>query len=262
MRIARVTKLRNGRMVRKKRPKSASNSRRKVTTAHRKRSVGNPAHMLTLGFMNPKHKRRAIVAKKAKRKRKSNARRATRKSSAARRYTTSNHRRRSTRGRRNAQRIVVITPKRNGRRRSSRNPTFFGQSVNAMKMAEYIAGGLIGVAVNKAVLPMLPAALTSNNFAATATAVALAAAEWFLASLVSKDFGSAVGFGALMAAGSVVLNTFIPQVGSTIGLSGRGWGDFVPGRFVVPQNPVLDAQSGLSSGGGVMHGAYPVAYGR
>lgn len=262
MRIARVTKLRNGRMVRK-RPKPASSSRRKVTRAHRKRSVGNPAHMLTLGFMNPKHKRRAIVAKKAKRKRKSNARRATRRASAARRYTTSNHRRRTGNRRKNAQRIVVITPKRsNGRRRRSHNPTFFGQSINAMKMAEYIAGGLIGVAVNKAVLPMLPASLTSNNFAATATAVALAAAEWFLASMVSKDFGSAVGFGALMAAGSLVLNTFIPSVGSQIGLSGRGFGDFVPGRFVVPQNPVLDAQSGLSSAGGVMQGAYPVAYGR
>lgn len=199
------------------------------------------------------------MATKARRKRKSNkARRNTRKSTARR--MTSNHRRRT--GKRNAQRIVVITPKRNGKRRRSSNPHFFGQQVNAMKMAEYIAGGLIGVAVNKAVLPMLPTSLTSNTFAATATAIALAAAEWFVASLVDKDFGSAVGFGALMAAGTQVLNAFVPSVGSTIGLSGRGWGDFVPGRFVVPQNPILDASSGLASGGGVMHGAYPVAYGR
>jgi hypothetical protein len=136
----------------------------------------------------------------------------------------------------------------------------FGANVPVTKLAEYVAGGLIGVAINKAILPMLPATLTSNNFAATATAVALAIAEWYAGSVLDKDFGAAVGFGALMHAGGVALNAFLPSVGSYTGLSGRGMADFVPGRFVVPQNPILDANGGLTAGGGGQQVAYPAAY--
>jgi hypothetical protein len=65
-----------------------------------------------------------------------------------------------------------------------------------------------------------------------------------------------------MAAGQIAINQWIPSVGSTIGLSGYGLRDFVPGKFAVPQNPVLDALNGAGGpmGGGVVGRAYPPAY--
>ena len=143
-------------------------------------------------------------------------------------------------------------------RRGRRNPAFFGTQATPMKMATYLAGGLIGVTINRAVLPMLPASITGNNFFSVLAAFGLALAEWWVASMVNKDFGSAVGFGALMQAGSTALDTFLPSVGGTIGLSGRrGTGDFVNARFTIPENPILNANplTGMS-------GAYPMAYGR
>lgn len=225
------------------------------SAAPRRSNAGNPAHMLTLGFLNPK---RSHTVKVARRKKSRNTRRAAVRRSAAPR---SNHRRR-TKKRNPGTRIIVMRSKKNGRRRSKRNPVFFGSQTNMSKMAEYVAGGLIGVAVNKAVLPMLPAMMTGSNIMATASAVGLALAEWWVAGMISKDFGAAVGFGGLMNAGSQALNAFVPQVGSYVSLSGyRGMGDFVPARFAVPQNPVLDAATGLPTSGALMQSAYPPAYG-
>lgn len=196
---------------------------------------------------------------------------AKKKAKNAKRATNRSHHHRKHTKRSNAgTKIVVIRPstankkKANaGRYKAKRNPTFFGQQVNPVKLAEYVAGGLIGVTVNKAVMPMLPASMTSNNLAATAAALAIAAAEWWAASMLDKEFGAAVGFGALMQAGSQALNAFVPVVGSAIGLSGRrGTGDFVPGWFAVPQNPVLDGAGNLVTGGAAMTNAYPMPYGR
>lgn len=159
--------------------------------------------------------------------------------------------------------VVFISPKSNkgkmnGHRPRSRNPTFFGSNITPIQMGQYVLGGLIGVTVNRVALPMMPAALTSSNAFATLTAFGLAALEWWAASFISKDFGAAVGFGALMNAATQGLNAFVPSVGTTIGLSGRGAGDFVPGKYSVPQNPILDA--GVSGTGSAMRSAYPAAY--
>lgn len=214
----------------------------------RKSVVGNPAHMLTLGWINP-HKRRTAVAKKAKKK---NAHR--------RRSTTSVARRTNGKRRSNTTRIIMMAPKKNHRRGKRRgNPVFFGANVTPMQMGQYVLGGLIGVTVNRVVLPMLPSALTASSAFATLSAFGLALLEWWAASMIDKSFGAAVGFGALMNAANVGLNAFVPQVGSTIGLSGRGTGDFVPARFTVPQNPILDA--GTPGGGAAQRSAYPMAYG-
>lgn len=178
-------------------------------------------------------------------------------------HRTHNPRRHNRKRNAHPTRIVMIRPnrRRNARYRRHHNPFFFGANVNPTKLAQYIAGGLIGMAVNKAILPMLPAALTSNNFAASASAIVLAIAEWWLGSLVDKDFGSAVGFGALMHAGGQILNTWVPTVGAYTGISGLGrMGDFVPGRFPVPQNPISDANGGMIGGGFGMAVAYPSAY--
>ncbi len=203
------------------------------------------------------------MAVKAKRKSKNRARSHSHRRPPMR--PSAHNRRRS--GRNPGTRVVVIAPKsKNAKRRYGmrRNPTFFGQSVSIAKMGEYIAGGLIGVTVNRVVLPLLPAQVTGNNIFATVAAFAIALAEWWAASWIDRDFGAAVGFGGLMNAGSQALNAFIPQVGSVISLSGprRGVGDFVPGMFTVPQVPVIDPGTGLAIGGGMMTSAYPTAYGR
>ena len=167
--------------------------------------------------------------------------------------------------------VVFISPKSNkgrmntggyqvrkNRRRS--NPTFFGANVTPLQMGQYILGGLIGVTVNRVALPMMPAALTSSNTFATLTAFGLAALEWWAASFISKDFGAAVGFGALMNASTQALNAFVPSVGTTIGLSGRGTGDFVPAKYSVPENPITQGNGGVAGTGGAMRSAYPAAY--
>lgn len=218
----------------------------------RARRSGNPMHMLTLGWVNPHKERRTVVAAKAKKKAKRNSPRA---------HHSVAHRS-AKRSRPNTTRIIMMAPKKNGGRRGRRrssNPMFFGSMVSPIQMGQYVLGGLIGVTVNRVVLPMLPAALTSSNMFATLTAFGLALVEWWAASFIDKSFGAAVGFGALMNAASQGLNAFVPSVGSTIGLSGRGVGDFVPGKFAVPQNPVLDA--GTPGGGPAMRSAYPMAYG-
>src|SRR5487761_1978084 len=155
---------------------------------------GNPAHMLTLGFINSRKRRAETVPAKAKKKSKGAGAYHHHRPTASTSRNVTHHK-----GKRNATRVVVIgRPQENRKRPTKRNPTFFGQNITAMKMAEYVAGGLIGVAVNKAALPYLPAALTSSNVAATVSSVILAAVEWWLGTFVSKDFGAAVGFGALM----------------------------------------------------------------
>jgi len=131
-----------------------------------------------------------------------------------------------------------------------------------MKMGQYIAGGLIGVTINRAVLPLLPSNITSNNIFATIAAFVLAVAEWWAFSFVSPDFGSAVGFGGLMNEGSTLLNNFVPTVGSTISLSGRGTGDLVPSQ---PGLPFWASAAQMGPGGAQAymggHSAYPNAYG-
>lgn len=258
--VSRVTRVANpGRRVARARPKKKSE----------RRSTGNPAHLLTLGF-NPKtHKRRKTVAvakaRPKNRKRTSNARRTksrNRKAYGSAVHRAVNHRRRSNRRRNARTRVVVMAPRRNHRRKS-RNPSFMGSSVSVTRMAELVAAGLIGVAINQAIQPMLPTSITGTAIGASVAAVVVAVAEWWAGSLIDKDLGAAAGFGGLMYAGSVVLNQFIPSVGSYVSLSGRrGAGDFVPGRFAVPQNPVTDAMSGMQSSGGLGQGAYPMAYGR
>ena len=234
----------------------AKRAKRKRSVRPRRKSVVNPAHMLTLGFLNPE--RRKMPAK------------ARRKSATRRRATTvarrTNSHRKAHRRRSNPTKIVMISPRRNKGRshrpKSRRNPHFFGQMASPMKLAEYIAGGLIGVTINRALIPMLPASITSNSIFAVGAAVVIALAEWWAFSFVSKDFGSAVGFGGLMNAGSTALNTFLPQVGSpTVPGLGR-LGDLVPSQ---PGLPFWPSSQNMGPGGSQQYlggtSAYPRAYG-
>jgi NAD(P)H-hydrate repair Nnr-like enzyme with NAD(P)H-hydrate dehydratase domain len=175
--------------------------------------------MLTLAF--PNHKRRSMV-------------RAKKRKNSARRKTSMSRRPHS----------MKMNKRRNGHRRR-KNPSFFGASVTPVKMAEYVGAGLVGVTINRAIVAALPATITSNNIFATGAALAIAVAQWWIGSMMSKDLGSAFGFGGLMNAVSTGLNTFIPSVGSYVSLSGRGFGDFVPATFTIPPQPA--GIGGLSS---------------
>jgi len=260
--VGKITRVANG-----KRRANRSPARR-TSVARRKKSAPNPAHMLTLGYLNPK--RRPHTMAKAKRKRHVSRATSHARRTAKGRFAKSNPHRPRTRkasnapyrkARRKGRRNPVSHARRKGNRRPRPNPSFFGSQATPMKMAEYIAGGLIGVTINRAILPMLPTSVTSNTFFSTLASFAIALAEWWAGNMISKDFGSAVGFGALMNAGSTALNTFIPQVGNTVSLSGyrrRGTGDFVSAPWTIPDTSVNMLSGNPVTG---VSGAYPQAYG-
>lgn len=219
----------------------------------RRKSVGNPAHMLTLGFLNP-HKERSKMPKKAKRKNTSKARR-TYKSKPRRISKMSNPRRKNS-----------FTPKHRRRKNPKGGFSFFGGPARPGKVLEASLGVLVGVAVNKTVVALLPASLTGSSVAATVASFGVAVGQWWLASMISPDFGTAVGLGGIANAGSVALNAFIPSVGGYVSLSGmpRGMGDFVPGLFAVPENPVTRGanNANITLTGNLGASAYGTAYGR
>ena len=187
------------------------------------------------------------------------ARKAKRKASSTRRHRT---RPRASNRKRNPTRTVYRTKMNFGVRHKRRNPgrmSMFGQPLKAAKVLEVGFGVAVGVGVNKAVLPMLPANFTSSNAMATVAAFAVAAAEWWAASFVSPDFGAAVGLGGIAHAVSQGLNAFLPSVGAWTGMSGvrRGTGDFVPARLNEPYNPLLNPGVALTPGPQLMSpGAY------
>ena len=138
--------------------------------------------------------------------------------------------------------------------RRRRNPTLFGGNVSTAQMTEAIIGGLVGVTATKTITAAAPGQLVATPIMRVVTSIASALASGWVAKMVSPRFGDAVMFGGLMQAGSVALNTFIPSVGGTIGLSG-GLGDLVPGAYPVPQNPLNPAQLNYPAYGGGAYGA-------
>lgn len=239
----------------------------------RRRRSSNPAYMLTLGGINPRPRRRRKTAANPKRRTvkrmaKTRTRRRTRRASANPRRRRKNSVRVIVRRRNRRRRAVASNPRRrrrsNPRRRMTarrvhhrsrrRNPQLFGHSVGAFEMAKAIAGGLAGVAITKAVPNMLPAGFANSSPTMNAvTSVVVAVGAGMLTKMLVKGdpaLADAVLFGGLMQAGSVILNAFLPQVGTYIGLQGlgNGMGDIIPGRFPVPQNPIMAAVPGSFNG--------------
>lgn len=101
-----------------------------------------------------------------------------------------------------------------------------------MQMGKAVAGGLVGVAAAKFIPTMLPSNLIGSNIMRViATGVSAFVAGW-LAGKADKTFGDAVLFGGLMQTGSVLLNAFVPSIGTQLGLSG-----LTPGNTMLPYNP-------------------------
>jgi len=271
--VKRVARAANGRFLKKTKRRAKKTSRR-----------ANPAHLLTLGFVNPhrpkrkvsrkrnkgmatktkrrKSAKRSAAAKKAARTRKRNRaaksnpvrRRRRRARSTAvvhhrRRRVSNPRRRRSTsRKRRSSTRVVVMAPRRRNSRR--RNPTLFGQHLSMGQAAKMVAAGLVGVTATKLVVPMIPGGLTSTPIGAAIASIIVAIGGGWLIGKWDTSAGSGFAFGGLMQAGSILLN-MVPVPGvSQFALSGyRGVGDFVPAAFTVPQNPILLNGPSMGAGG-------------
>jgi hypothetical protein len=111
-----------------------------------------------------------------------------------------------------------------------------GQQVKTTEMATAVIGGLVGVAVAKAVPAYLPAQLTSSPLMKVVTTGATAFAAYWVAKQVklSERVASAVLFGGLMQAGSVAIGMLpIP------GINRLSLGELRPGIWAVPENPIM-----------------------
>lgn len=152
-----------------------------------------------------------------------------------------------------------------GRKGNRRSHNPMASSISLSRPSGIVQAGvgvLVGVAATKAIVAALPSEVTGSPLYSTVAAAGVAIAVWWVGGFINPEFGAAAGLGGIAEAGSIALNAFLPSVGSTLALSGRGrLGDFVPGRFVVPQNPVLDAATGLPKRQAMVVSAYPKAYG-
>ena len=222
-----------------RRARAATRPRR---VAHARRPANRNPHVLTLGMLATNPQRRTMAKAKRRARAVAHARRTVHRT----RRAVANSRGIRRRSRKNPTRMMLVRPRRH---RQARNPMFFGRSMRAGEVAKVVAGGLVGLGVTKLVVPMLPSALTTNNFAKFGSAIVVALAAGWLANKVSNDFGSAVMFGGLMEAASIGLNPYIP-IGQYTGLSGaRGLRAYVPAQFNEPQNPFTQAQLAAGNGG-------------
>lgn len=215
------------------------------------RRSSNPLPMLIeLGAINP---RKETMAKRKYRK--SNARTHRTRARASHRRTASNphHRRRS--------RNVMM---RHSRRRRSHNPMMGGLGTKML-------GGLGGVAATGIVASFIPASVTASlpaSIAPIALAAGAAALVGFAAhKFVGGPMGEAIIVGAAMSAGAVALTTLVPSLSTYANLTPgqlAGLGAIIPGRYVVPQNPVTSpgpqSQIAAPAGTGMGVAAFPRAF--
>lgn len=222
------------------------NPPRNIKRRARSRPRRNPL-LIELGAVNPR--KRGHVAKPKKHYRPARARtnpvrtRTVVKYKYRTRYRTANahHRKR--------------TKKRNpsvGRRRSHvmhrrsmrRNPAVFGHS-SGKDLLMMTGGILVGVAATKYLPTVLPTSISSIGGGSPFIGVIITGAAAFAAGWIAKkvgagpSFSDAVLLGGLAQAASQLLNLVAPaSISQQLALSGMG--DIIPGRFVVPQNPIRD----------------------
>lgn len=159
-----------------------------------------------------------------------------------RRVVATNPKRRRTRMKASNPKVVVRYRTRKTNRRkvyAKKNPNIFGSRLGSKDSIKMIGGGLAGVVATKFLPTMIPTSVapqlvTTNLGRVAVSAVAALVAGW-AASKVDVRFGEGVYFGGFMQVASVGLNTFLPSVYKSLGV---GLGDFAPGQFAVPQNPL------------------------
>lgn len=215
----------------------AALKRKRSSASKRVSATRNPALVVTLGALNPQRRKTTMAA--TRRRRRKNTSGARRRRRTTRVIAAAPRRRGVTRRR-------VMNPRRRRRVASyrRRNPAMFGSKPFSGAGAQLVLGGLLGVAGTKFVARMIPAGLSS--FAGTFgpvinNAVGALVIGWVAGKAAKGPFGDAVLFGGMMQVGSTLINTLVPNLRLAdipLALSGRGMGEFVPGGFVVPQNPV------------------------
>jgi hypothetical protein len=249
------TKAQKAALKRKRAASRAARPVHRVRTASRrpaaKRRSTNPALIVTLAPVVNPHKR-SNTTMPAKRKRRTKKRVAVVNRRRRRVVAKNPHRRRT---RRASPKVVVryrTRRKTNRRRRVSvrRNPAIFGSRLGSKESLKLIGGGLAGVAATKFLPTMIPAnmapQLVTTQLGRVAVSFAAAWISGWVASKLDSKFGDGVYFGGFMQVGSVALNTFLPAVYKMIP-GGGGLGDFAPGQFAVPQNPLRIAAPGAHS---------------
>lgn len=125
-----------------------------------------------------------------------------------------------------------------------RNPTLFGSNLFSKDALKLIGGGFVGLIGAKFLPTLVPASMAGSFMTSTVGKVVVTGVAGYLTSVVAGKvagtrFGEAALFGAIIQTASVALNAFIPSLYQQLGI---GLGDFVPGRFSVPQNPLLMSQ--------------------
>ncbi len=215
-----------------KRRRSAARSipKRKAAKRNPKRTARRNPAMITLGILNPR--KAGTMATKRKRRAKKNPTVARR-----RRRNTVTAKRRVTRPRRNTN-IVVMGKRRNPpRRRSSarrRNPMPGGGGRNTL---ELVLGGLVGAMAAKSVSNM--SFVTSLGGGGPIVRAVVAAATGYGLGMATEKFlkmrslAEGVTLGGLLEGGAIVVSTYLPSVGSQLGL-----GAIIPGYVNPPVNPV------------------------
>lgn len=240
-----MARARNPRMAKRrtKRTTSISSKRKSVSRSakRRTRTRQNPALVVTLGAINPHERKNSNMARKRK------------KSSTAKRRKVS-VRRRSRRPAMVANpRHRYAAPRRRKVRRYSRrrnSSTVYGTSILSTNGLKMIGGGLLGVAGVKLVGRFIPAQFRIGG--GLGDAVITGAIAVGLGSLTSRFaspvVGNAVTFGGLMYAGSLLLNSFAPNLRiMDIPLTLNGMGTWAPARFPVPQNPIMAGQMAVAA---------------
>lgn len=227
-RVRTITKIKYRTKTIVKRVNAKAKRRRRTT---RKTNPG-PGLLVTFGpALNPRRRTKKVAKRRARRRK--NAR-------ATRTRTIVRYR---TRARRNPSR-------RHHRRRTHRrgNPSFGGGG----NMLKQVGGVLLGMGASKMIPSMVSTAIPSLG-ASPLTAAAVSAAVAYGGSMVvgkmgGPEFGKYFLLGGLAQTGSLLLNAFLPSVGSAIGLSG-----------LVPSNDIMLPYNMFSGRGAMISAGSPGA---
>jgi hypothetical protein len=219
---------------------------------HRPRgSRSNPGpFVLTLGALGANPKRRKTVAKKRKKK-------STRAPAKANRSKKRNYK---SKKRNPGVTMALIKRVMKGKRKkgkSRRNPSIFGMSSrDAFGNSLAVLGSVTGA---KLLPPMLPASWSATNLGRFLTTLGVAAGEVAVAHFFFPKYRTMVLAGAGAQTLSIALNPILQKVSANITL-GRirqramgATGDFVPGNFPEPHNPIYNRM--LMAGMSVTPGA-------
>lgn len=129
---------------------------------------------------------------------------------------------------------------------------------NVKDTATTVAGVLVGMALTKIVVGMLPSGLTGSPIMRVVATGLAAFAVGFGVGKVNHQLGAGAQLGGYAQTGSALLDVVAPSLSSTFGLKGF----FGPANFVVPQSPLMPRSLPAASPAPTAMGGFANAYGR